>query len=117
MPCYSYPMNMEGSVEALQERLHAREAAIRKRAAQEAGERQVVEVAPRLVELLGDGNSGVAATAVWALGRLRYEPAEAELAALLHAPNQTLRKGAAWALGRLGTNSALERLLDRLGDA
>ncbi len=110
-------MGMEGDIAALQERLRARDAAVRKRAAQEAGERQVVPAAPRLVELLRDGNSGVAATAAWALGRLRYEPAEADLAALLHAPNQTLRKGAAWALGRLGTGSALERLLGQLGDA
>lgn len=101
---------------ALLERLGARDAVVRKEAVRQAGDEQVRLVAPRLVELLRDRNVGVAATAAWALGRMRYTPAEEPLARLLRAPNATLARGAAWAMGRLGTSDALDALLTALAD-
>lgn len=110
-------LGKEHDDDALRQRLSAREAGVRKDAAHEAGDRRVAAVAPRLVEMLRDGNAGVAATAAWALGRLRYTPAEAALVELLAAPVTALRKGAAWALGCLGTAGGLDRLLDALAEA
>jgi len=105
------------SVRDLQARLRAREAPVRKEAAQEAGERRVAAAAPRLVSLLHDRNMGVATTATWALGRLGYTAATDEVAALLHASNTTQRQAAARALGQFATADALAALLAALPDA
>ncbi len=105
------------SARDLQARLRAREAPVRKEAAQEAGERRVAATAPRLVSLLHDRNMGVATTATWALGRLGYAAATAEVAALLHASNTTQRQAAARALGQFATADALAALLAALPDA
>ncbi len=98
-------------------RLRAREAAVRKEAAREAGERRVAASAATLVSLLRDRNTSVASTATWALGRLGYAAAAAEVAALLRASSATQRQAAARALGQFATPDALAALLGALPDA
>jgi cyclophilin family peptidyl-prolyl cis-trans isomerase/HEAT repeat protein len=108
------------SIDSLRPHLASRSGLVRARAAVSVGRIGIVEGIPRLVELLSDGDTAVAAAAAFALGQIRDSTAVPALASVLEGGaigRVTVAAEAAYALGKIGGEASRAALRDHLRDA